>query len=66
MKEYDFTGAARKLKITLPGLLYHVRKNHITWVWRGHLGIAGKRMITDKALQIFIWSEHYKRDEEQS
>ncbi|KKM27504.1 hypothetical protein LCGC14_1574040 [marine sediment metagenome] len=62
-KEYDFTGAARKLKITLPGLLYHVRKGHIKWVYRAHLGNAGKRMITDKDLQVFIWSEHYKREE---
>jgi len=58
-KEYDITGAARYLNISKQAVSKHVNDGHIETVWRGHLGGAGKRMIKEVDLLVFIWSDYY-------
>ncbi|MHC5062183.1 MAG: hypothetical protein ACYTFK_14055 [Planctomycetota bacterium] len=65
MREYDFAGAARFLKISSSAVTQHVSKGHIKTVYRAHIGSAGKRMIREVDLLTFIWSDKYtgrKRD----
>ena len=58
-REYDATGAARRLKISRQLMNYHIRAKHIKQVYRKHLGGAGRMVITEAALMEFIWSEYY-------